>query len=91
MLKTKGESFKGKTVAISGSGNVAQYATEKVIDLGGSVVTMSDSSGSIYDPNGIDKDKLYLLEIGLNNYGKLLYSTNRSLVFNIGKKKFSET
>jgi glutamate dehydrogenase/leucine dehydrogenase len=58
MLKTKGESFKGKTVAISGSGNVAQYAAEKVIELGGRVVTLSDSSGTIYDPNGIDSNKL---------------------------------
>ena len=58
MLKTKGESFKGKTVAVSGSGNVAQFATEKVIQLGGKVVTMSDSSGSIYDKEGIDTEKL---------------------------------
>ena len=58
MLKTKGESFKGKTVAVSGSGNVAQFATEKVIQLGGMVVTMSDSSGSIYDKEGIDNKKL---------------------------------
>jgi glutamate dehydrogenase/leucine dehydrogenase len=58
MLKTKGESFKGKTVAVSGSGNVAQFATEKVIQLGGKVVTMSDSSGSIYDKEGIDNKKL---------------------------------
>lgn len=64
MLKTRGESFKGKKVAISGSGNVAQYATQKVIELGGTVVTLSDSSGTIYDPNGIDKDKLeYVLEL----------------------------
>jgi len=58
MLKTKGESFKGKTVAVSGSGNVAQFATEKVIQLGGTVVTMSDSSGSIFDKEGIDTKKL---------------------------------
>jgi len=58
MLKTRGESFKGKTVAISGSGNVAQYSTEKVIELGGKVVTLSDSSGTIYDPSGIDSNKL---------------------------------
>ena len=64
MLKTRGKSFKGKKVAISGSGNVAQYATQKVIELGGIVVTLSDSSGTIYDPNGIDKDKLeYVLEL----------------------------
>jgi len=58
MLKTRSESFKGKTVAISGSGNVAQYATEKVLQLGGKVVTLSDSNGTIYDPAGIDKEKL---------------------------------
>ena len=53
-----GDSFEGKTVAISGSGNVAIYAVEKVNDLGGKVVTLSDSSGSIYDPEGIDAEKL---------------------------------
>jgi glutamate dehydrogenase (NADP+) len=58
MLKTRNDSIKGKTVAVSGSGNVAQYATEKVNDLGGKVVTLSDSSGTIYDPKGIDKEKL---------------------------------
>src|SRR5210317_2162078 len=54
MLETKGDSFKGKNVVISGSGNVAQYAAEKVMELGGKVVTLSDSGGYIYDPNGID-------------------------------------
>ncbi|MDD9879239.1 MAG: NADP-specific glutamate dehydrogenase [Candidatus Marinimicrobia bacterium] len=58
MLKTKGESFKGKTVTVSGSGNVAQYATEKVNDLGGKVVSLSDSGGTIHDPDGIDAEKL---------------------------------
>ncbi len=58
MLKTRGESLKGKVVAISGSGNVAQFATEKVNDMGGKVVTLSDSNGYIYDPNGIDAEKL---------------------------------
>ena len=58
MLKTRNDSIKGKTIAVSGSGNVAQYATEKVNDLGGKVVTLSDSSGTIYDPEGIDKEKL---------------------------------
>jgi glutamate dehydrogenase (NADP+) len=58
MLNTKGDSFKGKTVAISGSGNVAQYATEKVNDLGGKVVTLSDSGGTLHDKDGIDADKL---------------------------------
>ena len=58
MLKTKGDSFKGKTVVISGSGNVAQYAAEKAIELGAKVVTMSDSGGYIYDEEGIDIEKL---------------------------------
>ena len=64
MLATKGESFTGKTVVISGSGNVAQYAAEKVIQLGGKVVTMSDSAGYIYDADGIDAEKLaHVMEI----------------------------
>ena len=64
MLKTKGDSFEGKAVAVSGSGNVAQYATEKVNDLGGKVVTLSDSSGTIYDKNGIDSEKLaFIMEL----------------------------
>ncbi len=58
MLETRGETLEGKTVVISGSGNVAQYATEKVTEMGGKVVTLSDSSGFIYDPAGIDKEKL---------------------------------
>lgn len=64
MLQTKGESFEGKTVAISGSGNVAQYAAKKATELGGKVVTMSDSNGSIYDPDGINEEKLaYIFEL----------------------------
>lgn len=58
MLKTKEDSFKGKTVVISGSGNVAQYAAEKSIELGAKVVTLSDSAGYIYDEDGIDAEKL---------------------------------
>ena len=58
MLKTKEDSFKGKTVTISGSGNVAQYATEKVNHLGGKVVSLSDSGGTIHDADGIDEEKL---------------------------------
>ena len=58
MLKNKGDNLKNKKVAISGSGNVAQYACEKCIQLGAKVVTMSDSKGYIYDADGIDKDKL---------------------------------
>lgn len=58
MLKTRGDSLKGKVVTVSGSGNVAQYATEKVTEMGGKVVTLSDSNGFIYDPDGIDAEKL---------------------------------
>ncbi len=64
MLKTKSDSFKGKTVAISGSGNVAQYAAEKCLQLGAKVVSMSDSKGYIYDANGIDENQLaYVMEL----------------------------
>ena len=58
MLKTRGDSMKGKICTVSGSGNVAQYATEKATMLGAKVVTMSDSAGYIYDPDGIDAEKL---------------------------------
>jgi len=58
MLAAKGDSFSGKTVVVSGSGNVAQYAVEKATQLGGTVVTMSDSSGYIYDADGITAEKL---------------------------------
>ncbi|MBT5855238.1 glutamate dehydrogenase, partial [bacterium] len=58
MLKTKGDTLKGKTCVVSGSGNVSQYTTEKIIQLGGKVVTLSDSSGYIYDPAGITQEKL---------------------------------
>ncbi len=64
MLKTRGESLKGKTVVVSGSGNVAQFATEKVLDLGGKPVTFSDSNGFIVDEEGIDRDKLaFVMEL----------------------------
>lgn len=72
MLATKGQSFSGKTVVVSGSGNVAQYAAEKVIELGGKVVTFSDSAGYIYDEAGIDAEKLaYVMEIKNVNYGRI--------------------
>jgi len=64
MLKTKKDSFKGKTCAVSGSGNVAQYTVEKLNQLGGKVITLSDSSGMIYDPDGIDDKKLaYVMDL----------------------------
>lgn len=58
MLATKNETLEGKTCLVSGSGNVAQYTTEKVLELGGKVVTLSDSNGYIYDEEGIDEEKL---------------------------------
>jgi glutamate dehydrogenase (NADP+) len=59
MLATKGDSLDGKTCLVSGGGNVAQYAVEKIIELGGRAVTLSDSNGMIYDPDGIDTEKLH--------------------------------
>jgi len=64
MLKTRNDSLKGKTVLVSGSGNVAQYATEKATQLGAKVVTLSDSSGYILDTEGIDAEKLaFVMEL----------------------------
>ena len=64
MLKTKGDSVKGKRVLIIGAGNVSQYTAGKVLQLGGIVLTMSDSDGYIYDPDGIDREKLdYIMEL----------------------------
>lgn len=64
MLATRRETLEGKTCLVSGSGNVAQYATEKILDLGGKAVTLSDSSGYIYDEAGIDRAKLaFVLEL----------------------------
>lgn len=72
MLKTRKESFKGKVVTISGSGNVAQYAVEKVNALGGKVVTLSDSSGTIYDKDGINNEKLaYVMDLKNNKRGRI--------------------
>lgn len=67
MLRTKGDSIKGKTCLVSGAGNVAQYAIEKINKLGGIAVTASDSSGFIYDEEGIDKNKLEFLKDLKNN------------------------
>ncbi len=72
MLATKDKSFEGATVAISGSGNVAQFACEKVIDLGGKPVTLSDSSGWIHDPAGIDPEKLaWIMDLKNNRRGRI--------------------
>ena len=72
MLATKGKSFEGAVVSISGSGNVAQFACEKVLDLGGKPVTMSDSSGFIHDPEGIDREKLaWIMDLKNNRRGRI--------------------
>lgn len=72
MLKTKDEDFDGKTVVISGSGNVAQYAAEKVIQLGGKVITLSDSGGYIIDKEGVDEEKLaFVMDLKNNRRGRI--------------------
>ncbi|PWI46536.1 glutamate dehydrogenase [Candidatus Heimdallarchaeota archaeon B3_Heim] len=72
MLKARGTDFKDKIVAVSGSGNVAQYTVEKVNQLGGKVVTLSDSNGSIYDPNGISGEKFdFFLELKQIRRGRI--------------------
>jgi len=78
MLKTKGDDFNNKIVAVSGSGNVAQYAVEKVNELGGKVVTLSDSKGYIYDPAGIDSEKLaWVMELKNVKRGRIKeYASN---------------
>jgi glutamate dehydrogenase (NADP+) len=72
MLETRGEGMDGKTVLVSGSGNVAQYATEKCIELGAKVVTLSDSGGFIHDPAGVDAEKLaFVLDLKNNRRGRI--------------------
>jgi len=72
MLATKNDSFKGKTVVISGSGNVAQYACEKATELGAKVITLSDSKGYIVDPAGIDAEKLaWVMDLKNNRRGRI--------------------
>lgn len=93
MLETKGDSFKGKTVVISGSGNVAQYAAEKVIELGGKVVTMSDSSGYIHDDEGISTEKLsFIMNLKNVKRGRIneYVSKYPSASFHEGKRPWGE-
>jgi glutamate dehydrogenase (NADP+) len=72
MLATRGEEFSGKDVTISGSGNVAQYAAEKVLELGGKVLTLSDSGGSIVDNDGVDREKLaWVMDLKNNRRGRI--------------------
>ena len=91
MLKTKNQSFDGKVVAISGSGNVAQFAAEKVIELGGKVVTLSDSSGIIYDKNGLNTEKLeFVKDLKNNKRGRISeYESNFEADYIEGERPWS--
>ncbi len=72
MLRRKGESIEGKRCLVSGSGNVAQYTVEKILDLGGTVHSMSDSNGTVYDKEGIDREKLeYIKDLKNNRRGRI--------------------
>jgi glutamate dehydrogenase (NADP+) len=78
MLGTKNETLEGKTCLVSGSGNVAQYTTEKILDLGGKVVTLSDSNGYIHDEEGIDREKLgYVMELKNVRRGRIKEYTDK--------------
>jgi len=93
MLNTVGDSFKGKTVLVSGSGNVAQYATEKATQLGAKVVTLSDSSGYVYDPDGIDAEKLkYVMHLKNVKRGRISEYAEKypNAVYHAGEKPWGE-
>ena len=91
MLKTRGETFEGKTVAVSGSGNVAQYTVEKVTQLGGKCVTSSDSGGTIHDPAGIDAEKLsFVMDLKNVKRGRIKeYAENFGVEYKEGEKPWS--
>ena len=91
MFKTKNESLDGKKVAISGSGNVAQFATEKCIELGAKVVTLSDSAGSIYDKDGISSEKLeFIMDLKNNKRGRIKeYASKFNVDYIEGKRPWS--
>ena len=92
MLKTRNIDIKGKVVAVSGSGNVAQYTVEKLIELGAKVVTMSDSNGYIYDADGIDSEKLaYIMELKNLYRGRIKeYADHYGCKFVEGGRPWSE-
>ena len=91
MLTANSMSMEGMTAAVSGSGNVAQYATEKVLDLGGKVVTLSDSSGTIYDKDGIDSEKLeFIMDLKNNKRGRIKeYASEFNVEYIEGKRPWS--
>lgn len=88
MLEHRGDSIQGKTCAVSGSGNVATYCTQKITQLGGKVVTLSDSSGYIYDKEGIDPDKLaYVIDLKTVKRGRISeYADRFGAEFHAGKR-----
>ncbi len=93
MLKTRGLTLDGKKVLISGSGNVAQYAAEKCLQLGATVLTMSDSDGYIYDPDGIDRQKLdYIMELKNIERGRIKEYVEEypNAVYHAGEKPWAE-
>ena len=92
MLKTKGIDIKGKKVLVSGAGNVAQYTMEKLIQLGAVPVTCSDSDGYIYDPDGIDREKLdYIMELKNVERGRISeYAEKYGVKYVAGKKPWFE-
>ena len=93
MLETRGISLEGKSVLISGSGNVAQYAAEKCIQLGAKVLTLSDSDGYIYDPDGIDREKLdYVMELKNIERGRIKEYADEypNAVYHAGERPWGE-
>ena len=88
MLKSRGDSFKGKVCTVSGSGNVAQYTIEKLTQLGAKAVTLSDSHGTIYDPAGIDAEKLaFVFELKNVKRGRIKeYADKFGVEYSEGKK-----
>ena len=93
MLETRGISIEGKSVLISGSGNVAQYAAEKCIQLGAKVLTLSDSDGYIYDPDGIDREKLdYVMELKNIERGRIKEYADEypNAVYHAGQRPWGE-
>jgi glutamate dehydrogenase (NADP+) len=93
MLAVRGDSFNGKVVSISGSGNVAQYACEKATDLGAKIVTLSDSGGYIYDPAGIDTDKLaWVMDLKNNRRGRIsdYIAQYPNATYHAGKRPWAE-
>jgi len=91
MLAHRGDDLSGKTCLVSGSGNVAQFTAEKAMELGGKVVTMSDSSGFIYDPEGMDEEKLsFVMDLKNNRRGRISeYAERYGCEFHEGKRPWS--